>query len=157
MAKNHNGRGVVKKHPWRDSISCAIDPRVVDALRAAKRPKEAKVQVAIVKYLRLAGWLVIPKRQIPTPGRAFPASEEGISDLLCTKPPDGRSVAIEVKRDKAAYEQWAKQDNPKVKSHRHAIQQRAFGAEMRRRGGLFYCIYSVEQAEKIVRDLRGGK
>ena len=119
-----------------------------------KRARESKVQAAIAKYLSLSGWLVVPKRQIPTPGRSFPKAEYGVSDLLCTEPRLGKTVAIEVKRDKAEYDKWYSQNDPKVESHKRAISQKAFGAEVRKRHAYFYCIYSVEQATQIVKDLK---
>ena len=117
------------------------------------RPRETQVQTAVVKYLREAGWLVRRANQIHVPGRTFPKSEEGVSDLLCCAYPHGKFVAIEIKRDKEAHDEWLRQDNPAVKSHERAISQKRFGEEVRKRGGYFYCICSVEQAKKIVEDV----
>ena len=117
------------------------------------RPRETQVQTAIVKYLREAGWLVRRANQIHVPGRTFPKSEEGVSDLLCCAYPHGKFVAIEIKRDAAAHTEWVRQNDPAVASHARAISQKRFGDEVRKRGGYFYCIWSVEQAKKIVEDV----
>lgn len=138
-----------KKHPWLENLCY---PATYGEHK--KRPRESKVQAVIVKYLRLSGWLVIPKRQIPTPGRKFPKSEIGVSDLLCCEPHLGKMVAVEIKRDRTEYDKWRSQNDPTKDSHKRAISQKAFGNEVRKRNGYFYCIYSVEQAIEIVKDLK---
>lgn len=138
---------------WLDEVRRVANK---ESRKLAKKKKvvEADVQRACREVFETAGWLVRRNNQIPVPGRTFPKSEQGVSDLLCIKPPDGKGVAVEIKSSKEKHEEWLRQDNPNVKSHARAIKQKEYGRQVRMRGGYFFCIYSVEQAVKIVEDLK---
>jgi len=126
--------------------------RCVLILDAKKHMTETEVQRECIKIFRKAGWLVLRERQQHVEGRNFQGTP-GVSDIICCMPPIGKWVAIEFKANKEKYDEWVRQDNPNVKSHKRAIQQKEFGRKVRACGGYFKCIYSTEQARQLVKDL----
>jgi len=141
------------ENAWRNELR-KIANNEIEKLQKKKYITETDILIACKIVFEAAGWQVDRNNQVRVPGRSFPKSERGRSDLSCIVPPDGRAVAVEIKASKEEYEEWLRQDDPDIKSHRHALEQKHYGNQVRRRGGYFYCIYSVEQAEKIVEDLK---
>lgn len=123
------------------------------------RPSETQVKAAIQKLLEYHGWHVDRKGQQPVTAKNgrkfFPKSYgKGAADLICSAPPSGKYIGIEVKRNEKAHKVWLAQNDWTKKSHRHAINQKRWGDSVRRAGGLYYCIWSVEQAERIVEEVK---
>jgi hypothetical protein len=71
-------------------------------------------------------------------------SIRGVSDILCVHSPSGRIIAIEVKSEK-------------VKEKGLSVYQVAFLKRIKKSGGLAYCVWSVEQAEQIIKEARKWK
>jgi len=91
----------------------------------------------------------VPQASIP--GRKF-SGVTGASDVICFVP-GGRVVCVEFKRDEAAYKKWLAQDDYTKKSHRHAIEQKAFACEVRKRQSMYAVVYSLDGAIKLTGDL----
>lgn len=105
---------------------------------AVKKILEKDIQMTICKYLEIKG--IFFWRQNNTPifaqgrFRAMPKySKLGIPDIIAILPPNGRFVAIEVKRP-----------NGKLSEH-----QEAFRDELQRIGGLYVVATSVDDIIKL--------
>jgi len=118
-----------------------------------KKRTETDIQRECIDMFEAAGWLVLRERQQHVQGRNFQGTV-GASDIICCMPPAGKWVAIEFKASKEKHDEWMRQDNPDVKSHARAIAQKEFGRKVRACGGYFRCIYCVEQAYQLVKDLK---
>ena len=67
----------------------------------------------------------------------------GVSDILSVFSPQGRIVALEVK-------------NPLVRDKGLSLSQEAFLKKINKMGGVALCVWSLEQVQDLVKDLRDG-
>ena len=102
-----------------------------------KPPLEKEIQKQIIDYLRIKRWVVIKFNNVgifkQETKKYIPPSQKGIADLsVCS--PQGRFIAIEVKREKGIVTE----------------DQKAFGEEIEARHGIYLVARSIDDIIKFV-------
>jgi len=88
--------------------------------------KESKLQTQAQKELRAAGWYVI---------RIIAAGKAGVLDLVCCDP-EGSFVAIEIK----------------IKGNKPSKLQWYNIEEIKKRNGIAYVVYTIEELRQIIKN-----
>lgn len=100
-------------------------------MRKMHKQSEKDLQKSIIDYLTLKKYLVVKFSSVgiykQKTGSYIPQRQRGVSDLLACSP-TGRFIAIEVK----------------IKRNRPTKEQLAFIQEVRKRGGIGFVAYSLD-------------